>query len=352
MNFGPVPLSRAEGKILGHNIADQDGRRLLRKGRPLTEADIRLLQEIGRESVYVAELIDGDVGENEAAGRVALAAMAAPQAGANLRMVGPASGRANLLAEGLGLLRLDPDRLAVLNEHEGLTIATLRNHTPVQARDVVATIKIIPYAIAGAVVAQVEEMCATHNEPLMKVDMLTSQKVSIIFSGTPSIQERLNAEFAPLRARIEALGSRIAATEFIPLDDEGGEALLADSLARQLQSGARLILLAGETAIMDRRDIVPRALARAGGRVEVVGVPVDPGNLLMLGYLDSIPVLGAPGCARSKKVNIIDWVLPRLLAGDYLARRDFIQLGHGGLLEDTLQRPMPRAFTGGEPTGR
>jgi molybdenum cofactor cytidylyltransferase len=99
---------------------------------------------------------------------------------------------------------------------------------------------------------------------------------------------------------------------------------------------------------MDRYDIIPRALERAGGTVEVIGVPVDPGNLLMLGYLEHIPVLGVPGCARSKKTNIIDWALPRLLVGDDIKRSDFISLGHGGLLDDTHQRPMPRDKVEGE----
>ncbi|HLO29282.1 MAG TPA: hypothetical protein VK249_09115, partial [Anaerolineales bacterium] len=104
----------------------------------------------------------------------------------------------------------------------------------------------------------------------------------------------------------------------------------------------RLILLAGETAIMDAHDIVPRAVMRAGGHVESVGAPVDPGNLLMLAYLDDVPVVGTPGCARSRKTNIIDWILPRLLVGDRLTRRDIIALGHGGLLQDIPERGMPR----------
>jgi molybdenum cofactor cytidylyltransferase len=184
-------------------------------------------------------------------------------------------------------------------------------------------------------------------QPLISVDSLTPRPVSMIFSGSPSLQEKLNADFAPLRARIESLGSYIATTDYIPLEDEQGEAMLANMLCRHYHTGAKLIVLAGETAIMDHSDIVPRGLERAGGSVEVVGVPVDPGNLLMLGYLHGVPVLGAPGCARSKKTNIVDWVLPRLLAGDRLERSDFISLGHGGLLEDTRQRPMPRGKVGG-----
>jgi molybdenum cofactor cytidylyltransferase len=168
----------------------------------------------------------------------------------------------------------------------------------------------------------------------------------MILSGSASIRQRLVTDFAPLRERIEKLGSSIARTDFVALDDEVDEAALADMLKRQLASGIRLILIAGETAIMDGHDIVPRAVQRAGGQVESVGAPVDPGNLLMLAYLNDVPVVGAPGCARSKKVNIVDWILPRLLAGDRLTRRDIIALGHGGLLQDVPERGIPRARKG------
>jgi len=126
------------------------------------------------------------------------------------------------------------------------------------------------------------------------------------------------------------------------LDDESDEAALADMLREQVSGGIKMILLAGETAIMDEQDIIPRAIQRAGGHVESVGAPVDPGNLLMVAYIDDVPVVGAPGCARSKKINIVDWILPRLLAGDRLSRRDIVGLGHGGLLENVAERGMPR----------
>ena len=339
MKFGPVPLPLAAGKILGHNIAGPDGRRLLKKGKPLTDDDLRALSAIGRETVYVAELEPDDVGENDAARRVGVAV-----AGHGMRSVGPSAGRLNLLADGLGILRVDVDRLTRINDCEGLTLATLLANTPVQPKDMVATVKIIPYALPEAIIHRAERIAAETTTPLISVDVLVPRPVSLIFSGSPSLQEKLNADFAPLQERVEALGSHVAYTDYLPLEDEQGERMLADILCRHYHAGAKLIILAGETAIMDRRDIVPRALERAGGSVEVVGVPVDPGNLLMLGYLHDVPVLGAPGCARSKKINIVGWVLPRLLAGDRLVRSDFISLGHGGLLEDTRQRPMPRKF--------
>jgi molybdenum cofactor cytidylyltransferase len=178
------------------------------------------------------------------------------------------------------------------------------------------------------------------------VDALAAQSVALILSGSASIREKLLDDFAPLTDRIATLGSQVTATHFIPLEDETGEAALAERLREQRAAGAQLIVLAGETAIMDRHDIVPRAVERAGGRVEAVGAPVDPGNLLMVGYLGEVPVLGAPGCARSRKTNIVDWVLPRLLAGDRLTRADLFALGHGGLLEDAPERPMPRSKVG------
>ena len=336
MKFAPVPLSEAGGKILGHNIAGANGQRLLRKGKPLTDEDLEKLHRLGRTSVYVAEMEPDDVDENRAARRVAEAIC-----GSGLQISGAASGRANLLSEKMGILRIDVDRLAQINECEGITLATLATHSPVHARQIVATVKIIPYALSESVVSTAEAV-ASGNRPVVGVDALLSRSVGMILSGSTSIHERLLSDFAPLRDRIEKLGSSVSRTDFVALDDETDEVALAEMLKQQIASGMGMILLAGETAIMDAHDILPRAVARAGGYVESVGAPVDPGNLLMVAYLHGVPVVGAPGCARSRKTNIVDWILPRLLMGDRLTRRDIIQLGHGGLLQDVRERGMPR----------
>jgi molybdopterin biosynthesis enzyme len=150
-------------------------------------------------------------------------------------------------------------------------------------------------------------------------------------------------DFVPaLQERIEGLGSELRWVDFVPLEDDTGEIALAETIRDRVAEGAEIILLAGETAIMDRHDIAPRAVERSGGEVASYGAPVDPGNLLMLAFLDEVPILGAPGCVRSPKTNIIDWVLPPLLAGDRLSREDIIQMGHGGLLADISRRPVPR----------
>ena len=336
MKFEPVPLSQASGKILGHNFADADGHRLLRKGKPLTDEDLEKLRVLGRTSVYVAILEPDDVDENRAAQRIAQAVC-----GEGLNLSGVASGRVNLLSNEMGILRIDVERLRRVNELNGITLSTLATHSPVHAKQIVTTVKIIPYAIPEAMLRAAEEI-ATESEPVVRLDALPARSVGLILSGSTSLRARLLQDFAPLRERIERLGSSVTRTDFVALDDEPDEAALAEMLKQHIASGIGMILLAGETAIMDPQDIVPRAVERAGGQVESVGAPVDPGNLLMIGYLGGVPVVGAPGCARSNKINIVDWILPRLIAGDRLTRRDIVELGHGGLLQDVRERGMPR----------
>lgn len=338
MKFGPIPIDQAEGKILGHHIAAPDGRRAFRKGKPLAAEDIVRLRELGRTTVYAAELEADDIDENEASQRVAAAV-----AGSGVWASSPSVGRVNLNAAVHGLLRVDAQRLARINTPYGITLATLASHIAVQPDQLIASIKVIPFAIAEATIRTAEAI-ASENGAMIRIDALQTQDVSLILSGSSSARERIVNSFEPpLHARIDALGSTIKTVDFIPLEDEAGEIAMADALHRHVNAGSKLIILAGETAIMDRHDIAPRAVERAGGQIECVGAPVDPGNLLMLAYLDDIPILGAPGCARSPKTNIIDWVLPRLLVGDTLSQIDIVALGHGGLLEDIPERPIPRS---------
>jgi molybdenum cofactor cytidylyltransferase len=340
MKFGPVPLEAAAGRILGHNVAGADGRRLLRKGKALTETDVEALRTLGRKSVYVAELEPGDVDENRAAERIAAAAL-----GAGLRPTGASTGRVNAIATVLGVFRVDVARLSTVNAAEGITVASLGAHSAVRTGQTVATFKVIPYAVAEAEVVRGEAI-AREGGPLLRVDALSRRRVGLVLSGSPSVRAQLEESFSPLIERVEALGSSVVDRQYVTLEDERGEEALAETLRREREAGMELILLAGETAIMDRHDITPRAVERAGGTVVSVGAPVDPGNLLMLAYLDGVPVLGAPGCARSRKTNVVDWVLPRLLAGDRLTREDIVALGAGGLLEDVPERPVPRSRIG------
>lgn len=337
MKFGPIPVAQAEEKILGHNICNPAGKRVLHKGKQLTGDDVRLLLEIGCAAVYVAELEPGDIGENNAAERIARSVC-----GERVQATRPNVGRVNLLAPEWSVLRIDASRLSRINECEGISLATLPSHTVVQPRKITATIKVIPFALPETIVCEAEEIAA-ESGPVIQLYPLRLRTAALVLSSSPFAKERVTSDFVPaLQARIEGLGSKLRSVDFVPLEDEAGEIALAKTIQERVAEGAEIIILAGETAIMDRYDIAPRAVERAGGEVTCYGAPVDPGNLLMLAYLDKVPILGAPGCVRSQKTNVIDWVLPPLLAGDRLSRKDIIQMGHGGLLEDIRKRPMPR----------
>jgi molybdopterin biosynthesis enzyme len=188
------------------------------------------------------------------------------------------------------------------------------------------------------------EAGASGRPPILRVEAIPPRRVGLVLAGSRGAEERVVAGFrGGLEPRIAALGCSLDRSDYVVLEEESGEAALHSAIERQLASGIELVVLAGETAIMDRHDIAPRSVELAGGEVVCFGAPVDPGNLLMLGYVGAVAVLGAPGCARSPKRNIVDLVLPRLLAGERLGRRDIVALGHGGLLEDVPERPMPRS---------
>lgn len=343
MRFGPVPIDEAAGDVLGHNVSDASGRRVLRKGRFLTTEDIALLRTLGRSSVYVARLEAGDIDENVAASRLAEAA-----AGAGTRRTPAVTGRVNLHATDLGVLRIQVDRLGAFNAVPGVALATLPMHTAVAGDRMVATLKVIPFALPGDLVSKLE-LTARSDGPVLRVDPIPRGRVGIILSGSTAARERVTESYlAALRPRLEALGAAIDRVDYIPLDDEADELRLAEALQRGIEDALELIILAGETAIQDRLDIAPRAIERIGGVVTCYGAPVDPGNLLLLARHGATAILGAPGCARSRKTNIVDLVLPRLLVGERLDSTAVAGLGLGGLLDDISERPSPRSSVAGE----
>jgi molybdenum cofactor cytidylyltransferase len=336
MKFGPVPLQESVGKILAHNLIDAHGRKVFNKGHEVKPDDLGKLRALGMEAVVVAALDSTDLGENEAAQRVGMAL-----AGAGVRVVAPGVGRANLIAEAAGPLRINVPVLARLNNiDEGITIATLHEHTLVQPGQLVTLVKIIPFGVPRTRVEDVEAV-ACESAPIISVRALKPRSVALIISGPDSARQRLLADFTePVRDRIEKLGSQLDVIDFCAPSPAAIASALHDQASRH-----DLVLVVGISAIIDREDVVPTALEQAGGSVTHFGVPVDPGSLMMLGYLGKVPVVGAPGCIKSPKTNVIDWILPRLLAGERLTRADLVAMGHGGLLDDISERPMPRQKT-------
>jgi molybdopterin biosynthesis enzyme len=328
MYLATLRPEEAIGHILRHNLTDVNGRKALSKGHRLVADDLPRLRALGTSAVRVAVLEPGDVHEDEAARRLAEAVR-----GPGVVSTAPAASRVNLLASADGVVQVDVGALLRINEIDGLTIATLPTHTLVRARKRMATIKIIPFAVPEDALARAEAI-GRASDGVVALRPLRQLDVGVILVGSAAARQRIERGVYPaVEARVRALGSKVLAVRYIPPE----ELAVAAAIAELRRAGAHLLILAGETSIMDRDDVTPQGIRLAGGRIEHYGAPVEPGNLLLLGYFDdvageSLPVLGAPGCVRSRATNIVDLLLPRLLAGERISRRDIVELGHGGLL--------------------
>jgi molybdenum cofactor cytidylyltransferase len=324
MIFRRVSLERAEGHILGHNVSHA-GRRTLKKGRRLGQAELAEIAGTGISSVYVAELEPTDVPEDTAAKRIGEAL--AERAGLLPRAAH--GGRVSLLAGARGVVSVQSELLLSLNLLSGVTLATVPSHSVCLARQTLATLKVIPFALPEATVARAEQLAAGG---VLSFRALTPRRVCVLVSGSEGRRERLLAAYRPpLEQRLAGLGTHAVSFEYLALTAEP-EASLAAAIVQQLDSGVQLLIIVGETATMDVDDVAPQAIRRAAGEVLVVGAPVFPGNLLLLGYRGGAAILGAPGCVRSRARNVVDLLLPRLLVGERLGQREVAELGHGGLL--------------------
>jgi len=333
MKFGDVPVAEAAGAILAHSL--RLGAAVLKKGRVLSPADIALIEASGREHIVAARLDPGDIREDEAATRIAAAA-----AGANIQTATAFTGRANLFAEAKGLLVVDKDRLDRLNSvDEAVTLGTLPPFAVVEPRQMVATVKIIPFAVPEAAVEAAAAFAADAGK-LLRVAAFVPCRVALIQTRLGGFKESiLDKTREVTEGRLAALGCALLSEERCAHE----VADLAPHIARAIAAGAELVLVHGASAIVDRRDVIPQAVVLAGGHIDHFGMPVDPGNLLLLGHVGDKPVLGLPGCARSPKVNGFDWVLERLVAGLAVGPREIMGMGAGGLLAEIPSRPLPRA---------
>ncbi|MEO0823343.1 MAG: NTP transferase domain-containing protein, partial [Pseudomonadota bacterium] len=341
MNFARIPLAEAEGAILAHSLALAEGR--LRKGTVLSAEDCARLAAAGYADVVAARIGPEDVGEDEAAARIG-AALAPDPAAIGLTRTAPFTGRLNLYAAEAGLVSVEADRIAALNAlDEAVTLATLASETWVEPRQMVATVKIIPYAAPARAVAAAEALL-TACPPPVRLNPLARPTAALVLTATPGMKPatlRKGAE--AVRTRLRALG--IALVEELEAPHEEGA--LAATLAA-LGPEATMVLILTGSATSDRGDVGPAAVAAQGGRIERFGMPVDPGNLLFLGELPAPggamrPVIGLPGCARSPKLNGADWVLERVAAGRMPDAAAIAGMGVGGLLKEIPARPAPRA---------
>ncbi len=325
MKFGPVAIDDAEGAILAHSLMLAGG--ALKKGTVLGSSELAALRAADLTSVTVALLEADDLGENAAALRIGQQLQAD-----HLRLGEVFTGRINLIAEAAGVIRVDAAAIAGLNAvDEGLTLATVPDLMRCHVNQLIATVKVIPYGLPGAVV---DRGATRMGSAPIRLHPFRGGSARLVMTRTLGMKESLLEKGeAVVRERVEALGYTL--DDVVVTDHE--EAAVAEALGP-----ADLVLILGASATSDRHDVAPAAVVQAGGRVDRFGMPVDPGNLLFLGDLNGAPVVGLPGCARSPALNGVDWVLERLSAGLAVTGDDIAAMGVGGLLKEMTGRPQPR----------
>ncbi len=337
MKFGTVALAQAEGAVLAHKRM-VDGV-AFKKGRVLSADDVAALGRTGITEIVVARLEADDVGEDAAADRIGAVCH-----GPGVHRSAAFTSRANLYAETDGVLVIDEQRLNAMNGiDEGVTLSTIPAFEVVHRQQLVASVKIIPFAVDGSTVAAWEAAVADGGPPI-RVAPFKRLRAGLIQTRIEGTREKvLDKTVGVTRTRIETLGGTLIEQLRCGHDRD---ALLA-AIGKLRGDGAELILIIGASSIVDRRDVIPAAIEAAGGTVEHYGMPVDPGNLILMGRLGDAPgdgpVLGLPGCARSPKLNGLDWLLRRLMAGVKVTPGDVMGMGVGGLLKEIPSRPLPRS---------
>jgi len=334
MKFGPASPADAIGGVTVHTL--RQGSLVLKKGTTIGAAEVEALTRAGVKEIVVVRLEDGDISEDVAAAGIARAI-----AGDGIDVERAFTGRSNLFAAQAGVLVIDREAVDNINRvDEAITFATLPAFKAVVAGEMIATVKIVPFGIESALC---DTAVAAAKVGRMRVAPYRIRRVGIVSTMLPGLAPKVVEKTLRVTAeRLAPAGAAIIAERRVPHD----EAALAAAIKQLLGLGAELVIVFGASAIADRRDVIPAAIAGIGGAIEHFGMPVDPGNLLLIGNAGGVPVLGAPGCARSPVENGFDWVLMRLLAGLKVTRADLTGMGVGGLLMEIVTRPQPRKPVG------
>lgn len=331
MEFGKIATVDAAGCILAHGVKCRE--MVLKKGRLISAEDILTLQDAQVENVIAARLGPDDVPEDEAARALALTI-----SGQHVTTQQAFTGRANVHAAVNGLVVIDVERVNAINHlHESLTLATLMPHAAVRPKQMLATVKVIPFAVPRAVLDKA--LAIVGDTPLLHVRQYQRSQVGLVITTLPHMKSSLVEKSERAMAeRLQAFGIALEKVLVVPHTETAVQAAITDLK----NAGCDCLLLFGASAIVDRADVIPAAVVGAGGNVVHLGMPVDPGNLLMLGDVAGTTVLGVPSCARSPKRNGFDWVLERIISGIAVLPEDIMDMGVGGLLAEIPSRPSPR----------
>ncbi len=325
-----VKVEDAVGLVLAHDLTQilpgTFKGRLFRKGHRVTEEDIPRLKDIGKEHLYVIELAECDLHEDDAALR-----MAAALAGAHTVYGEPHEGKVVLKSDIDGLAVIPREVVDAVNAIGDVALATVVQHRVVRAGESIAATRAIPLIVPEAKVREVERLAAAYqmvgSGGPIAVRPLRKLRAGLLTTGSEVFSGRIADKFGPaVAAKLASFGSELAEQRFAPDDRQ----TIVKEIRYLLGQGYDMILVSGGMSV-DPDDRTPGAIAAAGADIVSYGTPMLPGSMLLVGYLGDVPIFGLPGCVMHDPYTSFDVLLPRVLAGDRLTRGDIVEMGYGGL---------------------
>jgi len=331
-----IKLQEAVGSNLAHDITEiRPGEfkgAAFRKGHTVCEEDLCHLQRLGKNHLYLIDLAENEIHEDEAA-----CILAEALAGEGIVWEDkPHEGKINLLAGRDGLLVVDTAALAAFNMVEEVMCATLHNHTLVRKGELVAATRAIPLIMKRAPIERAAAI-ARQNRLVLAIRPLRRARAGLVITGNEVFHGLIEDRFAPiLTEKVAALGSEVVALDFAP----DNAAAISRVISSHLEKGCDLLLLSGGMSV-DPDDVTRQGIGQSGANEMHYGAAVLPGAMFLVAYLGEVPLLGVPACGLHHRVTVLDLVLPRILSGERIGRAQLAFLGHGGLCRDCQECSYP-----------
>ncbi len=331
-----VPVEKSVGMVLPHDITEivKDVKKgvAFKKGHVIQVEDIAHLKRLGKDNIYVISLTSAEIHENEAA-----VILAKCLAGRGIEYLDdPQEGKIALKAGLDGLLRINKESLYRFNLLGEVMCSTLHDNTPVEKGEIVAATRLVPLVAQRELIAEAEKI-ALSSSAVVEVLPLKKVKIGLVITGNEVFYGRIEDRFEEvLRAKAQKLGSEILVVKRAPDD----KAVIAGAISDCIAQGAELIVTSGGMSV-DPDDVTREGILKAGATDVAYGTPVLPGAMFLSGMIGQVPVLGLPACGMFHKITVFDLVLPRILTGEKIGRKEFAELGHGGLCRNCKECRYP-----------
>ena len=320
-----VKTENSVGMVLGHDITEiipgEFKGVAFKKGHVIQESDIERLLRIGKEHIYIFELSENELHEDEAA--LALGNLIC---GNGVHFTNPPrEGKVVLRPDYKGLLKINRDILDDVNDLGDICLATVHGNRTIEENELIGGCRVIPLKIDKSKIDDVEKIVQEKGK-IFEVKPFNKLKAAIIVTGSEVAKGRIEDKFGPVvEKKLLQFGTEIFYKTIVPDDTD----TIKETVLKCKEMGAELIVVTGGMSV-DPDDKTPGAIKATGAEIISYGSPVLPGAMLLFGYLDGVPVFGLPGCVMFASTTAFDLLLPRVMAGETIVRRDITRMGYGG----------------------